>query len=130
MVKNPFDYKWSSVNQYFNPEINSNSCLPIDTSVVNALISNRHDFERFLINPGGELDDFKEEKDINIAVKYSDLSEKLIIVLNGRFIYDLQKEEIAALILQFSAETKATYIQLANIFHVSYTFVRDVIHHR
>lgn len=127
MVKYPADYLWSSANQYFDDRYNTKSYLVIDPGIVRSMFPDKSDFDKFISMPSSELNDFKEERDLAIAVQYSHLTAKLLEILNGRFVYDLSKDELVKLIIQFSAETKASYIQLANLFHVSYTFVRDAV---
>lgn len=124
------DYFWSSANQYYDDLINSKSSLRINDSIVKSYFSSKKEFEIFLNTPNGELDDFKEERDLSIKISNSQLAEKLKSILNGRSMSELTREELKNYIILFACETKASYIQLSNLFQVSYTFIRDTIHHR
>ena len=124
------DYFWSSANQYYDDLINSKSSLRINDSIVKSYFSSKKEFEIFLNTPNGELDDFKEEKDLSIKISNSLLAEKLKSILKGRSISDLTREELKNNIILFACETKASCIQLSNLFQVSYTYIRDTIHHR
>ncbi len=130
IVNSSCDYNWSSANQYYEDIIKSKSSLRINDSVVKSYFSSKKEFEIFLNTPNGELDDFKEEKDLSIKISNSLLAEKLKSILKGRSISDLTREELKNHIILFACETKASYIQLSNLFQVSYTYIRDTIHHR
>ena len=85
------------------------------------------EFENFLISPSGDLDDFREEKDLGIKVTYSQLAEKLKSILKEKSLSEISREELVHLIRIFAIETNATYIQLANLFQVSYTFIKNTV---
>ena len=122
----PFNYRWSSANQYFDDIINCSSQLPVDDSILKIYFSNKTDFCKFIINSQHDIDDFKEGMDLNFPVKHSELSEKLVQLLNNRSLYELSRNEIVIMILYFVNKTNASYVQIATLMHVSYTFVRDV----
>ena len=127
IVRHPFDYSWSSANQYYNYKINNNSLLKINDSVVKLYFNSIIEFENFLISPSGDLDDFREEKDLGIKVTYSQLAEKLKSILKEKSLSEISREELVHLIRIFAFETNATYIQLANLFQVSYTFIKNTV---
>ena len=127
MVNNPLKYNWSSANQYFNNDSKGSSLLSIDDMIVKIHFSNMSEFYEYLLNSQTDINDFREEKDLEMPVKYSELTERLLVILNKRSLYELSRNELIAMIKQFCGETRATYIQLASLFHVSYTFVRDVV---
>jgi REP element-mobilizing transposase RayT len=127
MVSQPFHYKWSSANQYFNNDSKGSRLLYIDDTIVKIYFSNLTEFHEYLNNPQPYINDFREERDLEIPIKYSDLTERLLVLLNKRSLYELSRNELIVMIKQFCVETRATYIQLASLFHVSYTFVRDVV---
>ena len=127
MVSQPIHYKWSSADQYFNNDSKGSRLLYIDDTIVKIHFSNLKEFNEYLLNPQSDINDFREEKDLEIPAKYSDLTKRLLVLLNKRSLYELSRNELIIMIEQFSSETRATYIQLANLFHVSYTFVRDVV---
>lgn len=126
IVGKPFNYKWSSAKQYFDDVINCSSQLPVDDSILKMYFSNINDFSKFIINSQNDIDDFKEGKDLNFPVKHSDLSERLAQLLNGKSLYELSRNEIVTIILYFVNKTNASYVQIATLMHVSYTFVRDI----
>ncbi|GAB1375112.1 hypothetical protein MASR1M46_20020 [Bacteroidales bacterium] len=100
--------------------------LYVDDTIVKIHFSNYAEFSEYLLNSQLDLNDFREEKDLEMPVKYSDLSKSLLELLNNKSLYELTRNELIVLIKQFCCETRATYIQIACLFHVSYTFVRDV----
>lgn len=131
MVSQPIHYKWSSANQYFNNDskgcgFKGSNMLYVDDTIVKIHFSNYAEFSEYLLNSQLDLNDFREEKDLEMPVKYSDLSKSLLELLNNKSLYELTRNELIVLIKQFCCETRATYIQIACLFHVSYTFVRDV----
>lgn len=126
IVKHSFEYRWSSAKQTFDDIINSKSFLQINNSVVKSYFNCREDFEDFLTAPNGELDDFKEESDLGLRITYSQLSEKLKSILGEKSLNEISRQELIELIRHFASETNATYVQLSNLFQVSYTYIKEL----
>lgn len=126
IAKKATHYKWSSAYLYFNKENKfKESIIPVNTAFVEALFESEDDFNKQLQRLDIKDWDIKEDKDPHFQVPYSSLTEHLGVLLNGRSLKEIEIKELKSIARSLTFTTGATYIQVANILHVSYEFVRN-----
>ena len=124
IVKNAIEYRWSSVELYFNEEKWKKSKIKVDTAFVKLLFESENKFLAELKRSDYTDAEIKEEKEIRILVSYGDLNKILQQQLAGRSLTELTRHELRILANSLKSNTRASYIQIANLLHVSYAFVR------
>jgi len=125
IVKNAIEYRWSSAELYFNEEKCRSSKIKVDTEFVKLLFESESNFLAELKSSDFTDGDIKEEKEIRILISYADLNKVLQKQLAGRFLKELSRQELRVLANNLKSNTRASYIQIANMLHVSYGFVRN-----
>ena len=125
IAKNVKDYKWSSADLYFMDNKFRGSIIPVNTSFVEALFESESDFHEQLQRSDIKEWDIKEDKEPHYQIPYSDLTKHLDVLLNGRSLKEVDMKELKAIARSLTFITGATYIQIANMLHVSYAFVRN-----
>lgn len=124
IVKNVFDYRWSSAELYFNEDKLRKSKIKVDTAFVKLLFESESKFIAELKKSGCTDGEIKEEKEIRILLSYGDLNKTLQKQLAGKPLTELSRQELRVLANNLKSNTRASYIQIANMLHVSYAFVR------
>lgn len=125
IVKKATDYKWSSANLYFKENKFLDSIISAKTAFVEALFESENDFNEQLLRYDIKDWDIKEDKEPYHQIPYSDLTAHLGVLLNGRSLKEIEIKELRTIARNLTFTTAATYIQIANMLHVSYEFVRN-----
>lgn len=124
IVKNAIDYKWSSAGLYFDEDKLKSSKIKVDTELVKLLFESESKFLAELKKSDFTDGEIKEGKEIRILVSYAELNKILLKQLAGKSLTELSRKELRSLANTLKSNTRASYIQIANLLHVSYEFVR------
>lgn len=123
----PKDYLWSSYHFYFGRRNPLVRYIDVDKTFVEENIKNHVQLDSLIIT------DMLSEFEIHSnslydreIVQYSDILKSMLQILNGRKMFELNREECEKLIVVLRETTGASYRQIANVTHESWEFVRRV----
>lgn len=123
----PNQYEWNSFHFHHNGETDLAKYISVDTSELDSYYKDKNSLLSAIANYRMPVVDHRYSRDsTNPRITDPELITIIRKILDGRSIYDLDKEDIKKVILYLNQYTNATFKQIAMNVHEEYSFVRKV----
>lgn len=127
MCDHPSDYKWSSYKFHFGQKTKLSKYILVNTNPIDKYYKTIVAFNNAILEKAkSSRKNERHNSDTYERISDSEVAKYALRIIAPKNIFQLNRDEVRALIVRLKRETNASYRQISSLTHENYDYVRKL----